>query len=174
MSEQKEKNNAKTKIIIIAVIIVMLIIIGVLGVVIYQLMNKTDEKQKVERQVSEGSIVDENYDKKAAEARFTTDMNMVWTFPSGSAVSTNAQIGNSSANMYECYFEVYLDDEDQTLLYSSPVLPVGKSINKLQLDQVLPDGSYDAVCTFHLLDDENPDKELGTVSFRVSLMFIQP
>ncbi len=119
-------------------------------------------------------IVDENYDKKAAEARFTTDMNMVWTFPSGSAVSTNAQIGNSSANMYECYFEVYLDDEDQTLLYSSPVLPVGKSISKLQLDQVLPDGSYDAICTFHLLDDENPDKELGTVSFQVSLMFIQP
>ena len=84
MSEQKEKNNAKTKIIIIAVIIVMLIIIGVLGVVIYQLMNKTDEKQKVERQVSEGLIVDENYDKKAAEARFTTDMNicLLYTSPS--------------------------------------------------------------------------------------------
>ena len=46
MSEQKEKNNAKTKIIIIAVIIVMLIIIGVLGVVIYQLMNKADENGK--------------------------------------------------------------------------------------------------------------------------------
>lgn len=96
MSEQKETRNAKTKMIIIAAIAIMLIIIGILGVVIYQLMNKPDEKQKVERQVSEGLIVDENYDKKAAEARFTTDMNMVWTFPSGSAVSTNAQIGNSS------------------------------------------------------------------------------
>ncbi len=169
-----EKNKSKVKIIIIAVIIVLLIVIGGLGVVIYNLMNKPAEIQKTERAVSEGLIVDENYDRKASEARFTTDMNMIWTFPSGSDVSNNAHIGNSSANLYECYFEIYLNDEEQTILYSSPVLPVGKSIDKLKLNQVLPDGSYDATCTYHLLDDEDPDKELGTVSFAVSLMVIQP
>ena len=98
-------------------------------------------------------------------------MNMIWTFPSGSTVSNNAQIGNSASNLYECYFEVYLDDEEQTLLYSSPVLPVGKSLDRLELDQALPDGTYEAVCTYHILDDENPDEELGKVSFAVTLMF---
>ena len=33
--------------------------------------------------------------KKKADARFTTDMNMIWAFPSGRlTVSNNAQIGN--------------------------------------------------------------------------------
>ena len=118
-------------------------------------------------------MVDDNIDRKASEARFTTDMNMIWTFPSGNAVSNNAQIGNSASNIYECYFEVYLDDEEQTLLYSSPVLPVGKRLEELKLEQVLPDGTYDAICTYHILDDEDPEKELGTVSFAVSLMFIK-
>ena len=100
-------------------------------------------------------------------------MNMIWTFPSGSKVSNNAEIGNSASNQYECYFEVYLDNEDQTLLYSSPVLPVGKRLEKLELDQTLPDGTYDAVCTYHVLDDENPEVELGAVSFAVTLMFVR-
>ena len=98
---------------------------------------------------------------------------MIWNFPSGSAVSTNAQIGNSTSNLYECYFELFLDDEEQTLLYSSPVLPVGKRLDKLELNEVLPDGAHEAVCIFHILDDEDPDRELGTVSFAVSLMVVK-
>lgn len=168
-----EKNKSKVRIVIIVVMVILVLVIGVLGVVIYNLMHKPETAPKAERDISEGLIVDDNFDQKAANARFTTDMNMIWTFPSGSAVSTNAQIGNSAANLYECYFEVYLDNEEQTLLYSSPVLPVGKRIDQLKLDQVLPDGSYDAICTFHILDDEDPDRELGKVSFSVSLMFVQ-
>lgn len=151
------------------IIIVLILVILALAAVIYFLLNKPEKK--ADRDISEGLVVD-NLDEKAANAKFTTDMNMIWTFPSGSAVSNNAQIGNSSSNLYECYFEIYLDDEEQTLLYSSPVLPVGKRIDKLELNQVLPDGSYDAVCTYHILDDEDPDRELGTVSFAVSLMVV--
>lgn len=161
------KTGRKKKIVIIIILGVLVAVIGVLGFVIYRLLNKEEPL----RAVSEGLIVDDNYDKKAAEARFTTDMNMIWAFPSGSTVSSNAEIGNSSSNLYECYFEVYLDDEEQTLLYSSPVLPVGKQLDQLKLNQVLPDGTYDAVCTYHILDDEDPDRELGTVSFAVSLVF---
>lgn len=169
-----EEKKSKKKVIVISAIIVMLIIITSLGVVIYTLLQKPKEqKTTVNRAVSEGLVVDDNIDRKASEARFTTDMNMIWTFPSGSAVSNNAQIGNSASNIYECYFEVYLDDEEQTLLYSSPVLPVGKRLEELKLEQVLPDGTYDAICTYHILDDEDPEKELGTVSFAVSLMFIK-
>ena len=148
----------------------MLLVIIVLGVIIYFLLNKPEEKD--ERDISEGLVVGE-VDEKAANATFTTDMNMIWNFPSGSAVSTNAQIGNSTSNLYECYFELFLDDEEQTLLYSSPVLPVGKRLDKLELNEVLPDGAHEAVCIFHILDDEDPDRELGTVSFAVSLMVVK-
>ncbi len=165
--ENKEKNKSKGKKIIIVLLILIII---ALVAVIYFLLHKPEER--VERDISEGLVVDD-LDEKAANARFTTDMNMIWTFPSGSAISNNAQIGNSASNIYECYFEVYLDDEEQTLLYSSPVLPVGKRIDKLELNQVLEDGSYDAICTYHILDDEKPDRELGTVSFAVSLMVVK-
>lgn len=165
--EKQEKDNSKSKKIII---ILLVLVIIALGVVIYFLLHKPEEK--VKRNVSEGLAVGD-IDEKASNATFTTDMNMVWTFPSGSAVSNNAEIGNSASNIYECYFEVYLDDEEQTLLYSSPVLPVGKRLDKLELDQALPDGSHDAICTYHILDDEDPDRELGTVSFAVSLMVVK-
>lgn len=169
---EKESKKTKRKIVIAAAVMLMLAVIGAMGAVIYRLANK--EEAPRERAVSSGLIVDENdIDQKAANARFTTDMNMIWTFESGSRISYNAVIGNSSANLYECYFEVYLDDEDQTLLYSSPVLPVGKRLDVLRLDKGLSDGVYDAICTYHLLDDEEPERELGTVSFSVSLMFGQ-
>lgn len=160
----------KKKAFMIGLILLLLTVIVGLGITIFMLLHKPEEP-KPERTVSEGLVVDGNIDQKASEARFTTDMNMIWTFPSGSAVSNNAVIGNSASNQYECYFEIYLNDENQTLLYSSPVLPVGQRLEELKLDQVLPDGSYDAICTYHILDDEDPDIELGTVSFTVSLMF---
>lgn len=169
-----EQKKSKKKLWILIVFIVLIAIIGVLGAVIYRLAKqKPEEMQNPERIVSEGLVIDGNVNKKASEARFTTDMNMIWTFPSGSDTSNNAEIGNSISNLYECYFEVYLEDEEQTLLYSSPVLPVGKRIEKLKLNQALPDGSYDAICTYHILDDEDPEVELGTVSFAVTIMFIK-
>lgn len=162
-----EKGKAKGRKVII---VLLILVIAALGAIIYFLLNRPEEK--VKRNISEGLVVGD-VDEKASKATFTTDMNMTWTFPSGSAVSNNAEIGNSASNIYDCYFEVYLDDEEQTLLYSSPVLPVGKKLDKLELNQVLPDGSYDAICTYHILDDEDPDKELGTVSFAVNLMVVK-
>ena len=171
--EKPGEKKSKKKIIIIAVIVALLVVIGILGFVIYNLLHK-EEKPEFRRDVSEGLIVDaDEKNKKASEARFTTDMNMIWTFPSGSATSNNAIIGNSASNQYECYFEVYLNDEEQTLLYSSPVLPVGKRLEKLELNQTLPDGTYDAICIYHVLDDEDPEQELGAVSFAVTLMFVK-
>lgn len=168
-----EEKKSKKKILIIIAFIVLMIVIAMLGIVIYQLMNKEEAEPRTERAVSEGLVVGDSVDRKVSEARFTTDMNMIWTFPSGSDTSNNAQIGNSASNRYECYFEVYLDNEEQTLLYSSPVLPVGKRIETLKLNQGLPDGTYEAICTYHLLDDEDPERELGTVSFAVSLIFMK-
>ena len=169
--QEKKKSNRKV-IIVTIVIIALVFVIGVMGCVIYSLLNKTEEEKPIEnRSASEGLVVGGNISEKKKNARFTTDMNMIWTFPSGSPVSTNAHIGNSGSNSYECYFEIYLDDENQKLLYSSQVLPVGTSIEQLKLDDVLPDGTYDALCTFHILDDENPTEELGKVSFNVSLIF---
>lgn len=159
--EKKKKGNR-------IMIIVLLAVIVVLGVIIYLLLHK--EEEPVNRTASEGLIVDEE-DAGGDDATFTTDMNMSWLFPSGKKTSVDAVIGNSEFNKHEVYFEVYLDDEEQTLLYSSPVIPIGKRLKKLKLDKSLPDGVYPALCTFHLLDNGDPDKEVSKVSFNVTLTF---
>lgn len=165
--EEKKESSKKKKVVNIVVVILLLAIIIVLGIIIYKLLHKEPE----DRKASEGLVVDrtaeDDYD-----PTFTTDMNMVWVFPSGKRTSTTAQIGNSVDNVCPVYFEVFLDDEEQTLLYSSPVLPVGKRLNKLKLDKALPDGEYSAICTFHLLKDEETEEEISKVSFKVTLIFM--
>lgn len=149
------------------VIFLLLIVIIALGIVIYMLLHK--EEETIDRNASEGLIVDETEPEE--DPTFTTDMNMGWTFPSGGRTSSDAYIANSKYNKNDVYFEVYLDDEEQTLLYSSPILPVGKKLKELKLDKSLPDGRYSAMCTFHLLDNGDPDKEVSKVSFGVTLLF---
>lgn len=163
---ETEKKGKKKKILIIVVVLLLLAVIAVLGLIIYKLLNKEEETRS--RLPSKGLIVDEQ-EPTPDIGLFTTDMNMIWTFPEGELTSEDAVIGNSSENKYDTYFEVYLEDDEETLLYSSPIIPVGKRLDKLKLDKGLPAGQYEALCTFHLLDSE--EKEVGDVSFYVTLVF---
>lgn len=171
ISNQKTSNNAakKSSKLIIIISIVFVLVVSAMGAVIYSLLNK--DSAPAERMASEGLVVNGNLNKKASEATFTTHMNTTWTFPKGQRVSDNAVIGNSEDNEYEIFFEVFLEDEQQTLLYSSPVLPIGKELDKLELDKALPTGEYPAMCTYHLIDDEDPTKEVSKVNFNVTLIF---
>ncbi len=160
--------NKKKKVVIGAVVVILLIVIAVLGIIIFKLLHP--EEEPVERLPSEDLIVDDGGE-KPINPMFTTDMNMVWSFPKGKRTSSDAVIGNSAENEYDVYFELYLEDDEETLLYTSPVLPVGKRLDKLELNKALPSGEYAAICTFHLLEGGDPDKEVSNVSFNVTLMF---
>lgn len=162
--EQEKKSKKKT--LHILLMVMLLAIIVVLGIIIYKLLNK--EEEPVTRLPSEELVVDEP-EEAVNSGVFTTDMNMVWTFPKGKLVSKDAVVGNSSINVYDAYFDLYLEDEKETLLYSSPIIPVGKRLGKLKLDKGLPTGEYEALCTFHLVDDD--EKEVDNVTFYVTLIF---
>lgn len=167
METENKTDGKKKKGLVIFLIIVLVAVIAVLGVIIYKLLHK--EPEPIDRGTV-GDIVTEEED-MGESPTFMTDMNMIWAFPSGERTSTDAIIGNSAQNQHDVYFEVYLDDEEQTLLYSSPILPVGKRLGKLKLDKALPDGEYPATCTFHLLDNEDQNKEVSRISFSVTLVF---
>lgn len=167
MEEAKKAGTSKKKkVMITLIVIILLVVIAVLGFIIYKLLHKEPE----DRGVSEGLVTDETMEQDNGEM-FTTDMNMTWYFPSGKRTSLNARVGNSKDNAHPVYFEVYLNDEEQTLLYSSPVIPVGQRLKKLKLDKALPDGEHSALCTFHLLKDDDPKEEVSRVSFQVDLIF---
>lgn len=169
METGKSKISRKKKVLMTLLVIILIAVIVILGFIIYKLLHKQPE----ERGTVEDLIVGEEEPEDSPQ--FMTDMNMVWSFPSGKRTSNDAVIGNSYMNQYDVYFEVYLDDEEQTLLYSSDIIPVGKRLGKkLKLNQVLPDGEHLAVCTFHLLDNEDNNREISRVSFNVTLIFMSP
>lgn len=159
--------NKKKKVVIGAVVVILLIVIAVLGIIIFKLLHP--EEEPVERLPSEDLIVDDGGE-KPINPMFTTDMNMVWSFPKGKRTSSDAVIGNSAENEYDVYFELYLEDDEETLLYTSPVLPVGKRLDKLELNKAPVRG----ICGYmHLppVRRGDPDKEVSNVSFNVTLMF---
>lgn len=163
-AEASKKKKKKKKVTMTIIVLLLLVIILILGLVIYKLLHKEPENR--------GTVVGlTTEEEEETDPTFTTDMNMTWRFPSGGRKSENAVIGNSSENKYPTYFELYLDNEEQTLLYSSPIIPVGKRLGELEINETLPDGIYVGVCTFHIMSNKDQDKELSRVSFEVALTF---
>ena len=88
-------------------------------------------------------------------------MTEKWTFENGSAVSADAYVENRVYNQNTVYFTITRSD-DGSVIYKSPYLPVGSSLENIKLDTSLNAGVYDTVLTYHLVDEGN--QELSTVS----------
>lgn len=97
---------------------------------------------------------------------YNCQMNVEWNFVDSTQPSYNAYVANSEINTRTVYFDVNLE-EDNTLVYSSPFIPVGEELKEIKLSEKLEAGDYPAVVTYHLVDDE--EKELSTVSVTVTL-----
>ena len=81
-------------------------------------------------------------------------MTSTWTFDTGSSVSRDAYVENSTDNRNTIYFTVTLHDGKMPI-YVSPLLPVGSSVSDIRLDASLASGTYDALLTYYLLDENN-------------------
>jgi hypothetical protein len=97
---------------------------------------------------------------------YETRMNVDWVFPGPGEPSTNAYVENSTNNKRTVYFDLTLSDTNE-LIYSSPFIPVGAKLEKFKLDAEIPEGEYEGIVTYHLVDDEY--RELTTVSVGVTL-----
>ena len=100
------------------------------------------------------------------DGHYNTTMNFDWTFENGKAASSNAYVANSESNTRTVYFDVNLADTDE-LIYSSPYIPVGGELNEIRLDEDLDAGDYEAVVTYHLVDDDK--EEITTVSVSIGI-----
>ncbi|MCI9356578.1 MAG: hypothetical protein HFH59_03350 [Lachnospiraceae bacterium] len=145
----------------------LLIIIAILAVVIYFLFNRqeADERDVI---VTEDNVdqVREQMEKAAEDAYYEASMTNDWTFENGEAESKDAFVENPDSNKRTVYFDVNLNDSGK-LVYSSPYIPVGKSLQGITLEENLKKGDYPAVVTYHLVDDNK--KEVATVSVSVTL-----
>lgn len=98
---------------------------------------------------------------------YEVTMNYEWHFPDGLSPSTDAYVENSTANTRAVYFDVAMRDSG-TIVYQSPVIPVGGRLTNFKLDSYLPEGTFGAVCTYYLVDDEQ--NVLSSVNLGLSLI----
>ena len=165
------------------VIVGGLLIVALVGVIIalVMLLNRpaTQQEAPVVEQETVGRpmlVTEDNLDEVADEMTqdepvpsgyYEVTMNYEWHFPDGNSPSADAYVENSTANAHAVYFDVAMQDSG-FIVYQSPVIPVGSTLRDFKLDSYLPEGTYGAVCTYYLVDDNQ--NVLSSVNMGVSLV----
>jgi len=88
------------------------------------------------------------------DAQYTVSMTTNWVFETSQTLSSTALVNNLESNTRTVYFDVTLSDSGK-LVYSSPYIPLGGTLENFALDENLKAGVYDAIVRFFLVDDDN-------------------
>jgi hypothetical protein len=112
--------------------------------------------------------IEAEINERVAKGMFETHMNTTWSFPNGSSASTDAVMGNSASNNYPFWFDVNLQDTNETV-YTSSLIPVGMNIKEIVLTKDLDPGSYPAIIQIHMVDENNEPIE-SNMGFSVTLI----
>lgn len=156
-----------------AVLIVSIIIIAALvGVIIVLLLGREskvyntvvtpDNVEELISQLDDAEVV--------PVGSYETVMNTDWTFADGKSASEDAYVKNAETNRNTVYFTIALTDEPDRQIYESPLIPVGSYMEDISLDgAVMEPGIYDAVLTYHLLDDDKKEESSVSVSITITI-----
>lgn len=168
VSSSENKTNKKVIVALSSVIVVLGVAVGAMAVTL--LKEEPYEKPTDGRAtfVTEENVdeVLEEIQKPVEDAYYTTSMTIDWNFYDGQSASTTAEVSNVTANKRTVYFDVNLESTGE-LVYSSPYLPVGTTMNGIILDVDLDQGDYPAVVTYHLVDDDH--NEVATVAVAITI-----
>lgn len=166
MAPAKNKNSTTAFVVVIAGIIIL--ILGI--VVLFQIFR--DRQSEANNKV----VTPENVEEIVAqfEAReytpvgsFEVSMPTVWNFPDGMSASSDAFVDNVVNNRNTVYFTVVLESNPGDVIYESPYIEVGGRLENIALDMILEAGTYDAVMTYYLVDDNM--QNLSEVSVGITL-----
>ncbi|MBE5843395.1 MAG: hypothetical protein E7302_04330 [Butyrivibrio sp.] len=182
-SEQRvdTPNGGKVGIIIGIVVIILLLVIVIILLLTRGSSAVKEEVQEEKRSVvvteeNAGDVIKDMVETKDEEAApetsyYSATMNYEWRFPTGDAASSNAYVENNTDNSTAVYFDVVLADDENEVIYNSPVIPVGSSLSGFSLTKKLEAGSYDCICIYHLVDDDQ--NTLSTLRVKVKVIVEQ-
>jgi len=150
--------KAKVAIVIGSVVIVALITV----IIVLLLRGKEEEEQDplakrnvVANRENVEEIVEQMHDESfIPPGYYNSQMTTTWTFASGDAVSEDAYVANASQNTNDVYFDVVLEEDEDKVIYRSPLIPRGSELEGIKLDTKLEAGTYPCVLIYHLVDDE--------------------
>lgn len=105
-------------------------------------------------------------DEAIERGRFMTHMNTTWSFDDSTSPSRDAVIGNHPSNHYAFWFDLAVEGEE---VYTSSLLPVGAQVKTLTLNKPLEKGTYSAILSIHMIDENNEPVE-SNMSFSITLV----
>ena len=160
----------------IAIAVGVVVIIALLGVIIFLLVGRGKEEPEKRNVVVSQDNVEKVVEEMAAEAPVQTgyyeaSMNTTWTFTTGSDVSEDAYVANVEGNTNDVYFDVVLAEDEDQVIYKSPVLPRGSELENIALDTPLEAGTYPCICVYHLIDENQ--KTISTVRVGITVVVSQ-
>lgn len=160
----------------IAIAVGVVVIIALLGVVIFLLVGRGKEEPEKRNVVVTKDNVDEVVEEMDNQeyiepGYYEASMNTTWTFATGSDVSEDAYVANVEGNTNDVYFDVVLAEDEDQVIYKSPVLPRGSELENIALDTPLDAGTYNCVCIYHLIDEEQ--KTVSTVRVGITIVVNQ-
>lgn len=174
MAEQKEMGQEKKKINITTLIIIILLVLLLIGagvIVALLLQGKSEEKDSRATVEARGTIVTKDNvnellkeEETVQDGYYDVSMSIDWHFKHG--VTTDAMVANKTTNTRTVYFDL-LTEETEELVYSSPYIPVGESMQGFTLDKQMEPGEYDMIVRYHLVDDDNV--EVSNLSVGVTI-----
>ncbi|MBP0961147.1 MAG: hypothetical protein J5864_03295 [Oscillospiraceae bacterium] len=159
MSQAKTEEKKKDKKLILIILLLLFIIIGLIFFIFFMKKNDGGDDKAIDRNV----LVDEDNAEDVVEkllneervplGRYQVTMSTTWTFENGKSTSEDAYVANVDRNTNAVYFDLVRSDTEEVIL-ASPIIPLGKKLDNITLDTDLPKGTYDCVCTYHLVDDD--------------------
>lgn len=165
---KKERNKSNIIPIIIIALLVLLIIIG--SVVVFHLHRNQPQDAADARPGGRGTVVTQDNageltmeESAIPDGYYNVSMSMDWHFKDG--VTEDAQIANKTTNTRTVYFDLLTEGEE--VVYSSPYIPVGESMQGFTLDKELDSGTYDMIVRYYLVDDDN--MEVSNVSVGITI-----
>jgi len=177
--EQSNGNRVKRggKVLIAAALIVIIVLLIV--IVVLLLKRKAEPAAPIEPAAPEREtlVTEENAEAVVEEMlsrdesipkSYNVTMNTEWFFEDGSKPSPDAYVENSTENTTGVYFDVKIADTGETI-FESPIIPVGESMSNIKLDKDLDAGTYDCVCTYHLVDDDGHTLTTLNVSVKINV-----
>jgi len=187
MSTEKEKKGGFGKAGIIVLVILIIALIVTIVVLIVKGRNQTISESELTKSEEKRSVViseenaeeiindmvnsqDDEPDAKDV-AYYSATMNYEWRFPTGSSPSSNAYVENNLDNSTDVYFDLFLKGNEDEAIYESPIIPVGSSISKFSLTKNLDAGTYECICIYHLVDEEQ--NTLSTLRVTVTVIVEQ-
>ncbi len=160
----------------IAIVVGIVVIVALLGVIIFLLVgrdkNESEKRNVVVNQDNVEQVVEEMAQAPTVETGYyEASMNTTWTFATGSDVSEDAYVANVEGNTNDVYFDVVLAEDENQVIYKSPVLPIGSELQDIALDTPLDAGTYNCICIYHLIDDEQ--NTISTVRVGITIVVNQ-